>query len=209
MSKSAEKMLLKFLCKISDRHKKNIISNSGFTLLEVLITVAIIGILFGISATSWTAFLNEQRINQANQRIFSVLQETKTKARKQNQSYSLSFRNNGGTIEYAISLAGATPENIEWQSLAENRNDAIELSFYSPNSTDINQLKTQTFDYQGIPATNLDVNKRIIFNPVDGSSPRKCIIIQDLLGTLRNEADTRCTTDENGNDISGNIQVIN
>lgn len=186
---------------------------AGFTLLELLITLLIVGILFAISATTWTGFLNGQRINQANQKIFAVLQEAQTKSRQQNQAHSVSFRNDtsgGGGLQYVVTLKGATPGNGEWKSLFENKRDSIELSFYSPNSNNIAELKTQTFNYQGVPEdTNLDVNKRIIVSPKDGSGSRKCVIVQDLLGNLRNEADDDCTKNDSGVDISGNIQVLN
>ncbi len=215
MHSSKNKLLLKLLLSFLETQKKRQTdrnSSSGFTLLEILITLAIVGILFAISASTWTALLNEQRINQANQRILSLVEQTKTKAQKQNQPYQLRFRNdtNNG-LQYIIAAPNATPQDGEWQNLFNSKKDSIKLSFYSPNTTNINELKTQTFNYQGVPADGtLDVNKRIIVSPKDGSSPRKCVIVQDLLGSLRNESDQTCVKDNSGNIIADSqIQSLN
>ncbi len=238
MQLSRKRFLLKLILKLQARKQttNNILNSAGFTLLEILITLVIVGILFAISATSWTALLNNQRLNQANQKVYALLQETKTKAQKQNQSYFLRFRDNGGTLQYSITTKdrktnSSNIDEIEWQNLFENKNDSVTLSFYSPNSIKIEELTIQAFDYQGTPPknSNLDVGKRIIVSPKDGSSPRKCVIVQTLLGGLRNESDSvnknapknqenfPCTTvedlDENGNkivkDISNDLQVLN
>ena len=212
MSESAKIFLFKisFILQLFKKKSNNSAAVDGFTLLEVIITVLIIGILFAISATTWTAFINQQRINQANQKIYSLLRETQSKAQKQNQSYTIDFRNEGNGLQYVIKIKDANDSDSKWQQLFDSQKDSIELAFYSPNSTNLAELKKQTFNYQGVPADpDLDVNKRIIVKPQDGSSPRKCIIVQDLLGTLRNESDSTCIKDDNNTDISSNIKALN
>ena len=66
MSESAKIFLFKisFILQLFKKKSNNSAAVDGFTLLEVIITVLIIGILFAISATTWTAFINQQRIKK-------------------------------------------------------------------------------------------------------------------------------------------------
>ena len=80
-------------------------SSSGFTLLEVLVAIVIVGILSAIIAPSWLAFVNTQQLNKANDTILAALQEAQRQAKKTKRSYSVSFRKNQDNdkiIEYAI-----------------------------------------------------------------------------------------------------------
>ncbi len=218
MQEARKRFLFKLLLNLESQNNKkdNFISSAGFTLLETLITLVIVAILFAISASTWTALLNNQRLNQGNQKVFSLFQDTKTKARKQNQSYQLRFRNNTNNgLQYIIVSENATPDDREWQNLFDNKKDSVELYFYSPNTTNINELKIQTFNYQGVPADEiLDVSKRIIVKPKDGQpinqSSLKCVIVEDLLGTLKVESDETCVKDNSGNIIADSqIQSLN
>ncbi|MGB3650812.1 MAG: type II secretion system protein, partial [Rivularia sp. (in: cyanobacteria)] len=40
-------------------------SSSGFTLLEMLVVIAVVGLLTAIAAPSWVAFVNTRRLNSA------------------------------------------------------------------------------------------------------------------------------------------------
>lgn len=136
-------------------------STSGFTLLEVLVAVIIIGILSAIATPSWLAFVNRQRINKANDSILLALQDAQRKAKKRKLSYSVSFQTANQIPQIAV-YPGITP--INWQNLGADldiKSGQILLgtNLINNNTTsntvnygaafNSRQPQTITFDYQG------------------------------------------------------------
>jgi prepilin-type N-terminal cleavage/methylation domain-containing protein len=78
--------------------------DTGFTLLEVIVVVVIIGILSAISAPTWLAFTNRQKVNKVNDVVLSVLQDAQRQAKKNKRSYSVWFREETATkdLQYAV-----------------------------------------------------------------------------------------------------------
>jgi prepilin-type N-terminal cleavage/methylation domain-containing protein len=88
--------------KFSEASKSEDKNNQGFTLIELIAVIAMVAILAAVSIPSWLGFVARQRVNKVNDTIFESLQEAKREAKKRKLSYSVSFRKNNSTFEYAI-----------------------------------------------------------------------------------------------------------
>jgi prepilin-type N-terminal cleavage/methylation domain-containing protein len=103
-------------------------SSLGFTLLEVLVVVILIGIIFAIAAPGWDAFLSRQRVNTGREQVFQAIRQTQSKARTTRTPQVLLFDSNPGAMPRvgSRSLAGVTalpvdPTTVgDWKSLGSS-----------------------------------------------------------------------------------------
>jgi len=153
--------------------------NAGFTMAEMIVVLFMIGILSVIAAPGWSAFINRQRLNQANGAVASVIQETRLQAKSTKGTYSISFRVNNNIPEYIIYPGIPTttpitnpPANSGWIALGDTMTlksrevflytNLNPLTEYNTTTTDRQIVQTNrgegtiTFDSQGVLANNID-----------------------------------------------------
>jgi general secretion pathway protein H len=70
-------------------------SSSGFTLLELLVVVAIIGLLSAAVALSWRAVGNDQEMEQETGRLRGIVDLLREEALMQSRDYGLMFTETG------------------------------------------------------------------------------------------------------------------
>ena len=138
-------------------------NTSGFTLIEILVVIALVGILSAIAAPSWLSFVARQRLNKANDTVLAALQEAQSLAKKNKRSYSVSIQVDNNNIPQISVYPGTTPSN--WRDIgADLQIDAGDMLLFSnlngnnsaTNPIDFtdglalkNSPKTITFDYRG------------------------------------------------------------
>jgi prepilin-type N-terminal cleavage/methylation domain-containing protein len=198
--------------------------NAGFTMAEMIVVLLMIGILSVIAAPGWSAFINRQRLNQANGAVASVIQETRLQAKSTKGTYSISFRVknkiNEYIPEYIIYPGTNLPADPVWIALGDTMTlrsrevflytNLNPLTEYNTTTADRQIVQTTlgtgtiTFDSQGVLAkkssgavsdTPLAI---MVAAPVStndtASSVDRCVIIQTLIGGIRIAKDERCRT---------------
>ncbi len=110
--------------------------NNGFTLIEVLVTVVIFGILLAIAIPSLSTYINQQRVSRISDNIVSSFQLARFEAIKYNQklciktdSTSISFNRrpqNCACTSVTTSCIGATSTEQEARSLFTISNTKIQ-----------------------------------------------------------------------------------
>ena len=70
----------------------------GFTLLEILVALALIGILGAIVSPAWVGFSINQSLNAAQSPAFSNLRSAQSSAKRDQVDWQASFRNFGDRV---------------------------------------------------------------------------------------------------------------
>lgn len=129
--------------------------NAGFTMAEMIVVLFMIGILSVIAAPGWSAFINRQRLNQANGAVASVIQETRLQAKSTKGTYSISFRVNNNIPEYIIYPGIPTttpitnpPANSGWIALGDTMTLKSREVFLYTNLNPLTEYNTTTADRQ-------------------------------------------------------------
>ena len=108
--------------KTSLKSKKSL--EAGFTLLEMLIVVAMIGIVGMFAAPGWLAFLDGNRLDTASNELYAGIKEAQIQAQAQNIAWQFSVRANHDTIEWAtppVTTCGCSLARITRIAFYSNR----------------------------------------------------------------------------------------
>lgn len=209
-------LVLSKLCQIYLRPKgtKHQKAEAGFSLIELIIVVLIIGVLSAIAAPGWNAFITRQRTRTVNSQVLQALQKAQSEAKSQKADRVVQFRDvsidpdiNTSTGKpyndpprfqiYSTSKANPIPNSDPfWQSLGANgeiKSGMVKL--VSGVCTDetcatVNADSNVTFDYLG--AVSEDSVPFIVKVSTPDDELKRCVIIQTLLGGMRTAEGDDC-----------------
>jgi prepilin-type N-terminal cleavage/methylation domain-containing protein len=201
---------------------KNVDENAGFSLIEMVAVVLMVGILGAIAVPSWLSFVNKQKLNKANDAILSALRTAQTEARRQKLAYSVSFLKNSSTgiPQYAVYSGTGYSNSSNWKNLLSELNtNSSNLSIYT-NITAVNTGNTSsttlasgtvpptskptttiTFDYTGAVSSDntgglnylTSTSTKGLIVSVTANSITRCVMVQTLLGATATGKDSTCT----------------
>lgn len=153
--------------------------SSGFTLLEVLVVIALIGILAASAAPSWLAFINTRRLNTASDQVHLGLLRAKRQAQRTKTTWQFSLREQEDTVQWAVHPETVNPNNANWNSLDSNVVLDEETTLFLRRSTNVRHIQ---FDYRGTVKPPLG---RITLSSQNGGKAKRCVYISTILGAIR------------------------
>jgi len=175
---------------------------AGFTLIEVLVVMAMIGILAAIAAPSWLGFANNQRLNASQSQALSTMRLAQSNAKRNQVMWQATFRNTPTIAQYAVHQAPPSTmtkeywDNLSWQNfdtgvrIVENTETQPRTTRTQLTAVPEPDIYRVQFRPQGNP-NGLGELGRITF--VGRNSDRKkCVIISTLLGAMRLAENNAC-----------------
>ncbi|WP_373533617.1 GspH/FimT family pseudopilin [Microcoleus sp.] len=174
--------------------KKN---DAGFTLIEVLIIVLILGIFASIAAPSWLGFINRQRVRTVNDRVLQTLRSAQSEAKRNRRDVTVTFNYNPNPPANPV----ADPPTVTINGNAQQLNVGGEIKpgqITLRNNAPANSI---VFDYLGnvneLPLdTSVNPNVRRFFVTVSavGGGTKQCVIIDTIIGGMRTAEGNDCGT---------------
>jgi prepilin-type N-terminal cleavage/methylation domain-containing protein len=188
-------------------------SDGGFTLLELIVIMLILGILSAIAAPSWLAFINRQRVRTVNDRVFQSLRTAQSEAKRSKRDVKVTFYTLSSTppvdpprVEIDTNPAEPDPlkkeirkETFSSQGEIKPRTIAISTNAIDPGDPDL-PINSLIFDYKGnvkkLPSSNPAIPARFVVTvaPFDTSvssgfgsntKGKQCVIVETILGGMR------------------------
>jgi len=166
--------------------------DGGFTLLEVLVTVLVLGILSSIAAPSWLAFINRQRVRTVNDRVLQTLRSAQSEAKKNKSDRVVTFfATDPPTVTINTDPAQTPPlQTVTFDAGGEIKKGQIEPLSVVNTCVD-GKCKKDTnqkliFSYNGIVDPNDSNNPKLPFVvTVAVGGTKQCVIVETLLGGMR------------------------
>ncbi len=176
----------------------NVDKNQGFTLLEILVALAITGILAALTGPNLSAWLNRNEVQQATDAIQLALEDAQRQAIRRGKSCTINFTNPTGTGPTVYSQITATEAGclVATNTNASSLNLPEEIFMVVRNFPTLGGTPEVQFSFRGhVPRLTFDPpqNRAIIvlYPAADASAApypnqeKKCIVIASLLGIVK------------------------
>lgn len=173
-------MQLLFL--VNSKNLLNKDSNSGFTLLETLVVVLLIGVLGTLAIANWLGFVQTRHLNTAQNDVYYAMRQAQSQASKEKLTWQASFREQNSILQWAVHPATLNPSEANWNNL--NSNVRLDEETTLSESNGIRQIQ---FDHRG--NVRQPPLGRITLSSKYGGKAKRCVVVSTILGAMRMEKD--------------------
>lgn len=172
------------------------LSQAGFTLIEALVVIVIVGILMAIAAPSWFSLLERQRVTTAQSAIDQGLRQAQSNAQRTAKDWRFALKQGAEAVEWAIYPRYDTSGNtidptdsasqVIWNSF--HPNVVIDASTGASQSGINGAYHSAIYNYKG------HANKRLTFTVASArdSELKRCVIMSTILGNTRKAKNEQC-----------------
>lgn len=152
--------------------------DAGFTLLEMAVVLAVIGILMALVAPVWLTIADQRRLTSSQDRVVQAMRLAQSRAEQLRGAWQTSLREVNGTVQVATHPVNASSNLINWENLAAG----IELDVAETTLAQSNSVYRVQFNHSGKVSGQLG---RFTVKGKRTSQLKQCVIVSTLLGTVR------------------------
>ena len=158
-------------------------SEKGFSLVEQLVIILVIGILASIGVASWNQLIRRMEVRATNSLIETAINKTKSKAKTEKVSYF--FFVDKQEQKYAIAKRGTSLVDANWKSLPHSKTVTVEVD----GKILLNRYSITSFDWRGT------VNSSSIARFVSSHrNIKSCVGVVTLLAATITAEGDKCTS---------------
>ena len=190
----------------------NVHKNQGFTLLEILVALAITGVLAALTGPNLLAWLNSNKVQEATDSIQSALRDAQKQAIRRGRSCTINFANPIGTTPTVYSRITASDAGclVATNTNASSLSLPQEVFMVVRNFPTLGSSPGIRFSFRGhvpgltfVPRANQAI---IVLYPAANATAdpypnqeKKCIVIASLLGIVKQGTYTGTLTNLDAN----------
>lgn len=150
---------------------------SGFTLLEILVAVVMVGIVSAIATPGMLGFLNRSKVSAAHSALQGGLQEIQREAIKRGTNCEITFPTSGNSAKDQTNSVLIISSNC--LITGDLKLESVRIRHNLPSTT------IDLFNFKGDTDPVLSNNAVIVITQEDNNAYQKCIAISDGLGLIR------------------------
>lgn len=176
---------------------------AGFTMVELLIIILIIGVFSAIVTPSWLMFINNHRLKVSVDRAYWAMELALSNAKRDKIAWQTSFKEVvGKNVQVAVHPAEITPAQVppsQWKNLEPqiqiNPDETTLLKVNENNkATGEKTIRRVMFNFRGCVVynstdecgqTSLRAKGTLTLSHPDLKNSDRCVIVSTLLGHKR------------------------
>lgn len=162
---------------------------SGFTLIELMVVLAVLGVLTALALPSYSEIVERRKLNAAGENLFADLMYAKTEAIKRNLPIRLTFTGTGTTWCYGIAVNAACDctDNVPACEIESGVQKIVNQSDYEVVSVDAGDSTLANDFISFTPLRGFVNQKSLQFSVGSGAELR---VVVSSLGRIRLCSDT-------------------